>query len=190
MELNETQLITSKEITLDITDESNEIWFDKKHNIRPSEMLSAPNLDELNSATMVDRNGSSYALNINPGTHLFSALPKNNLEERFKTLQKWEGVVDCKNGDTFVARLKSIKGDSGQKETEAKIFIEDVPQNDRKYIEPGAVFYWSIGYLDKRSGQRMRGSIIRFRRLTSWTKKDTASAKRKMVEIRELINEE
>lgn len=42
MELNETQLITSKEITLDITDESNEIWFDKKHNIRPSEMLSAP----------------------------------------------------------------------------------------------------------------------------------------------------
>lgn len=92
MELNETQLITSKEITLDITDESNEIWFDKKHNIRPSEMLSAPNLDELNSATMVDRNGSSYALNINPGTHLFSALPKNNLEERFKTLQKWEGV--------------------------------------------------------------------------------------------------
>lgn len=100
------------------------------------------------------------------------------------------GSVDCKNGDTFVARLKSIKGDSGQKETEAKIFIEDVPQNDREYIEPGAVFYWSIGYLDKRSGQRMRGSIIRFRRLTSWTKKDTASAKRKMVEIRELINEE
>ncbi len=187
---NETQLITAKEIALDLTDESNEIWSDKKHDIRPSEMLSIPNLDELNSATMVDRNRSSDALNINPGTHLFSELTNNNLEERFKTLQKWEGVVDCKNGDTFVARLKSIKGDSDQKETEAEIFIDDVPQNDRKYVEPGAVFYWSIGYQDKRSGQRMRGSIIRFRRLTSWTKKNIVNAERKMVEIRELIDEE
>jgi hypothetical protein len=41
--------------------------------------------------------------------------------------------------------------------------VEVAPQ-DLPLLAPGALFYWTIGYETKESGQRVRGSTLMFRR--------------------------
>lgn len=87
-------------------------------------------------------------------------------KEYFKAIQKWEGKVISFAGDTFKATLSPLVGD--KIDQEAEIYVEDVTPDERPLIEPGAVFYWSIGYLERPSGRR-RESVLRFRRLPTWT---------------------
>jgi len=95
--------------------------------------------------------------------------------ERFIVLQSWEGCVLSVSPDSFVARLvdsKHIRPDE-----EAEFDVNELTEDDRELLEPGAVFYWSIGYYDKPSGQRIRASEIRFRRLPAWTKEELKEAR-------------
>ncbi len=95
--------------------------------------------------------------------------------ERFIVLQSWEGYVLSVSVDSFVARLvdsKHIRPDE-----EAEFDVNELTEDDREMLEPGAVFYWSIGYYDKPSGQRIRASEIRFRRLPAWTKEELKEAR-------------
>jgi len=87
-------------------------------------------------------------------------------KEYSKAIQKWEGKVISLSGDTFRATLSPLVGD--KIDQEAEIYIEDVTPDERPFIEPGAVFYWSIGYIERPSGRR-RESVLRFRRLPMWT---------------------
>ncbi len=95
--------------------------------------------------------------------------------ERFIVLQSWEGCVLSVGSDSFVARLvdpKHIRPDE-----EAEFDLGELTEDDRSLLESGAIFYWSIGYYDNSSGQRMRASEIRFRRLPTWTREELEEAK-------------
>ena len=98
------------------------------------------------------------------------------LEDNFVSLQKWEGTVIEVMKDSFIARLQDLTQEGPDEE--AEFSIEEVSEDDKHLVEPGAIFYWNIGYHDSRSGQRRRSSIIRFRRLPAWTKEDIETAKR------------
>ncbi len=42
--------------------------------------------------------------------------------------------------------------------------LGEVAPHDVALCEPGALFYWTVGYETKESGQRSRSSVIMFRR--------------------------
>jgi hypothetical protein len=88
-------------------------------------------------------------------------------DDKFIMLQRWEGTVTKVSKDSFVVRLSDLSQEN--LEEEAEIPIEEIPEADLGLVEPGAVFYWCIGYIDRVGGQRIRASMIRFRRLPSWT---------------------
>lgn len=107
------------------------------------------------------------------------------VEDKFISLQKWEGVVIEVMKDYFLAKLNdlTIKGP----DEEAEFPIEEISEEDRKLIKPGAVFYWNIGYHDSHRGQRTRVSIMRFRRLPAWRKEEIEASKHEARCIKETI---
>jgi len=99
-------------------------------------------------------------------------------QDHFVALQVWEGIVEEVREDTFLARLVDRHGTTP--DHEAEIYTEEVSPGDRKLMAPGAVFYWSIGYLDTSSGQRKKESVIRFRALPRWSTADLARARERV----------
>lgn len=106
-------------------------------------------------------------------------------QDRFLALQQWEGTVTECRGETFLARL--VDRTSKAPVETAEFLFEDVAESDRSLVQPGSVFYWSIGYLDSRSGQRSRVSTLRMRRLPVWSEHELAEAKQRADETREMI---
>lgn len=105
----------------------------------------------------------------------------------FNALVKWEGQVISIGDDSFLARLTPLL-DSGRVH-QAEILLEEIAPEDRFLIQPGAIFYWSIGYLEQPSG-RTRQSIIRFRRLPAWTPTELQDARTKSSRLRWLLEGE
>jgi len=58
------------------------------------------------------------------------------------------------------------------------IDLSEVAPDDLSLVDKGAVFYWSVGYLDYPGRGRVRESKLRLRRLRGWTKKEIENAKR------------
>lgn len=85
---------------------------------------------------------------------------------RFVTLQKFIGTVTAVTEETFFADVEDLTEEGPDEEVE--IGLEEVPDSDQPLIRPGAAFYWSIGYQDRRSGQRTRASTLWFRRVPRW----------------------
>jgi hypothetical protein len=96
-------------------------------------------------------------------------------------LQQWEGTVVEVGPDSFGARMKNLTDLNGPEEW-ATILLEEiwerVGDEERRQVHPGAVFYWSIGYLDEPHGTRMTMSTIYFRRLPAWSALDLARAQK------------
>ncbi len=105
--------------------------------------------------------------------------------KRFRIIQKWEGTVIEVTNDTIVVELKTISGEEG--DLIAEIFMEEVDRDDRTLVIPGAVFYWNIGYLQQPSGT-MRISLIRFRRLPPWNKRQLQKAKIETAKLKALLD--
>lgn len=120
-------------------------------------------------------------------TDLLTASNKPNVSvrPRFIPLQKWEGTVLKLTRDTFICRLTDLQRYNLHEE--AEIPLEEIPETDRHLVEPGAVFYWNIGYLDNLDGQRTRASRIRFRRLPVWTKAELNKAEMQAKRLRSLL---
>jgi hypothetical protein len=97
---------------------------------------------------------------------------------RFLLLQQWEGYVLKVNEDTFTALVYDQTNPKNDPE-EVELIIEEVSLFDHPLLQDGAVFYWSIGYNDQANGQRVRSSIIRFRRVPAWSRKDLKKIKEK-----------
>ena len=108
------------------------------------------------------------------------------IQHRFVPLQKWEGTILQVLDDSFFARLVDLM--SGGPDEEAEFPIEEVSDADRSLVEPGAVFYWNIGYIDSVSGQRTRASVIRFRRLPTWRSEELERAKRRAQRVSDLLD--
>lgn len=106
-------------------------------------------------------------------------------QDSFIALQKWEGVVLQVMEEYFLARLIDLTNEGPDEE--AELPIEEISQEDLDLVKPGAVFYWSIGYLDRCSGQRTRASVIRFRRLPAWNSEEIEAAKQEAGRIQEFI---
>lgn len=153
----------------------------------PVEILSERNREGASQTNVSLIDGSSSAICINLREFKLSTPLLPEARDFFQAMQKWEGRVIKVNEDTFTARLTTIKGEGNYQD--AEIYIQEVTPDDRDNIEPGAVFYWSIGYLDTPSG-RLRTSIIRFRRLPVWTRYELENATIKADNIRDLLDED
>lgn len=97
--------------------------------------------------------------------------------DRFVALEKWEGCVVEVGKDSFTALLTDLRGAVADQEAEFPI-LDEVSPEDIDLVQPGAVFYWTIGYHSKPGGTRSHSSEIRFRRLPSWSEAEIADAKR------------
>ena len=105
--------------------------------------------------------------------------------DTFISLQEWEGVVEEVGEDSFDARLVDRTQDSPDEVLE-DFPLDDISEEDRSLVAPGAVFYWCIGYR-VRKGQRSRMSEIRFRRLPAWGEGEIEEARQKAEERRRAI---
>lgn len=105
---------------------------------------------------------------------------------QFELLQQWEGTVLSVREDEFDAELSDRTGRATDLEI-ATFPLEEVSESDRDLVVSGAVFYWSIGFEVARSGQKRRVSLIRFRRLPTWTVTELAVIEREASELRHLL---
>ena len=89
--------------------------------------------------------------------------------------------------NSFTARLTPIGIVSEGPDQEAKISMNDLDDEEKTLVEPGAVFYWSIGYENRSSGRR-RSSLIRFRRLPAWSEHDLKVAEEEASKLKGLFD--
>jgi hypothetical protein len=138
---------------------------------------SAANSYETLTRQTIDPDGLNQASA--EGTHQPKHIISLKTEPRqsaFLSLQKWEGVVLEVRSDSFLTRLVDLTLPGPDEE--AEFSLDEVSEEDRPLIRPGAIFYWNIGYHTSYSGQRTRTSLIRFRRLPAWTREELEAAKR------------
>lgn len=106
----------------------------------------------------------------------------------FEPLQEWEGYVVSGDQSEFVARLVDITS-TRQVETEQATFsMDDVSNDERHLVQPGAVFRWSLGYERRVSGTRCKVSSLVFRRLPIWSKSEIDASRSKASELIKSIN--
>ncbi len=120
-----------------------------------------------------------------PGIHPIFSRPKVNLDQKFFSLQKWEGVVTEITPDSFFARLVDKSNEAPDEE--AEFAIEEISSGDMHLLKIGAVFNWDIGYHESKGGQRTKQSVIRFRRLPAWTNREIEDARKRAVQIRDSL---
>jgi hypothetical protein len=90
-------------------------------------------------------------------------------------IQSWEGVVLQVADDTFSVRVVDLRGDRAEEEMELE--KQELSNFDLELLEPGAIFYWTVGYrLKLPRGARERVSQIRFRRLPAWSRSELSAA--------------
>jgi hypothetical protein len=85
------------------------------------------------------------------------------------TTVEWEGYVEEVQDERFLAML--VDKTTGRAERTTVLF-DEVSSFDLDLVEPGAVFYWSVGYRVRETRQREGISLIRFRRLPTWTARE------------------
>jgi hypothetical protein len=80
----------------------------------------------------------------------------------FMPSARWEGVVLERFSSYFTAEvIDLILNESAY----AEFGIDELSHDDIALCEPGALFYWAVGYRIAPTGQRSRSSVIIFRRL-------------------------
>ena len=99
------------------------------------------------------------------------------LKGSFKMLQQWDGRVVEIRGSEFTAIITD-KTNPDVEDQFVAVDTEDITPNEVTLIEPGAVFYWSIGFFDYPGRGRSRESRIRFRRLMGPSKADIARSEK------------
>lgn len=122
--------------------------------------------------------GSPSQINNKPSPDLQIVPPAiQPMKGRYKLLQMWEGRVVSVQKETFDAIIENKTHPEFPDEL-VTIEIEEISQDDIKLVTEGAVFYWSVGYLDYPGRGRSRESKIRFRRLKGWTQAEIQEAKK------------
>lgn len=94
----------------------------------------------------------------------------------FNSLLKREGTVISIMENYFTAKLVDLTHDAVDEL--ADFPFDEISDDDRNLVKEGAVFYWNIGYKLQPTGQKERSSIIRFRRLPAWTRKEIETAEK------------
>ncbi|MCV0439292.1 MAG: hypothetical protein K5880_11710 [Hydrogenophaga sp.] len=95
--------------------------------------------------------------------------------DAFIPLESWSGKieeVDLKSR-TYTATV--ISHDNGAQES-AEFGFDEISEDDLELVEPGAMFYWSVGYQIDIYRRRSTASVIRFKRIRHWTRKELEQA--------------
>jgi hypothetical protein len=90
--------------------------------------------------------------------------------------QRWQGhILELKNDNkTFVAKLEDLSNPSSTNEI-LEFEVGEVSPDEIELVKVGAIFYWSIGTV-MTNGQIKKQSILRFKRVASWTMAEFDSA--------------
>ena len=99
---------------------------------------------------------------------------KQNLVEDVR--QIFAGFVTNIGDYEITARISDVT-DPSKPDEEIVFDINEIDERELYLVEPGAQFYWHIGYKQGHKVSRQRFSIIRFRRLPPWTKDELESSK-------------
>jgi hypothetical protein len=94
-----------------------------------------------------------------------------------KALQLWEGKVEAVNAASH--EFTAIIRDQTRRDypdEQVVLGFEELGEEDRPLVRPGAVFYWSIRYQQEVGMPRETVSRIRFRRLPNWGMRDRGRA--------------
>jgi len=177
------RVTSSEDVTFGLAGEIDE---ERWHDLTGIDYLAKPNVGNANQTDVDQFDGESYSVDMGLGDLLVVPPAVPQPREYFHVIQKWEGYVLEVGQDVFLARLVRIVGEGP--ELEAEIYLEDVEPPDRSLVKPGAVFYWSIGYLIKPSGNRCRASLIRFRRLPPWDEADLKAARAEADELMSMLD--
>lgn len=101
---------------------------------------------------------------------------------KFDLLQQWEGVVSEVSDDAVWAEILDLTNPSNAAEV-VEIPFAEFAVSDRPLLQPGSVFYWSIGYETSPGGTIRRISETRVRRTAVWSSRTVASLKARACEI-------
>lgn len=124
--------------------------------------------------------GSSSVGSSSPFTQPIDSSPTSAVSSRaepastnsVRVTHRWEGSVLCIYDDFFEAKLTSLTDESP--EVTAEFSIEDLSEDDRSLLTPGASFYVTA-IQERQSGGRIRhSSDVRFRRLGRWREEEIA----------------
>jgi len=83
-------------------------------------------------------------------------------QRHFITTARWEGAVIERLHSYFTAEVVDLDSDE---RAMVDVDVEELTESDVPLCQPGALFYWSIGYDIGDDGQRSRSSVFWFRRL-------------------------
>jgi hypothetical protein len=95
---------------------------------------------------------------------------------KLRTRQLWEGTVIQLRDTGFVAVLTDKTNPSNPDE-QAVFDYDEISSEDRRLIELGASFYWTIGNEITVGGQLKNVSMVQFRRLPLWTQRKLADVR-------------
>ncbi len=100
--------------------------------------------------------------------------------------QLWEGTVIERQNGSFIARVNDRTNPSNP--DEVVIFeFDELSQEDKKLVEPGASFYWTIGTERSPAGTIRNVEMVSFRRLPRWSSSSVREAEQEAREIAQLF---
>jgi len=105
---------------------------------------------------------------------------------RFELLQQWEGEVRQVDSDEFTAVIRDLTN-SRSPEEEVTLPKDEISSGDIGLVQPGAIFYWIIGYRVSPDGQKTRTSDLRFRRLPAWSAREIKRASERTLEFKRML---
>jgi hypothetical protein len=95
----------------------------------------------------------------------------------FKVLESWVAKVDEVDRDAGVFTAIVASDRFADTRELAEFSFDEISEDDRALIVPGAIFYWSVGYSVNEYGERSTASVVRFRRVRRWKPKQIQAAK-------------
>lgn len=112
---------------------------------------------------------------------------KRNIKKSvaFNSLFKREGIVLSISEKHFTAKLVDLEHKAPNEI--ADFPFDEISDDDKSLLKEGSVFYWNIGFKLLPTGQKERSSLIRFRRLPAWSRREIESAHKKAEELASLF---
>lgn len=85
----------------------------------------------------------------------------------FRRLEEREGVILDPSVSEGSVRVRLVDPRGNAPDEEAEVDLEQFSPMDRRLVKPGALFFWSIGYVTRPSGRRELVLRIDLRRILS-----------------------